>query len=1202
MKKIKNAHIILAITIALVASIFVCCGNTYADQPSKDALYKKGLLQGYFNCANGSNSKNKRYLRDTLTTSDLTSSMYYNNASVIEWGDPYEYYLPTNKNQTFFSVWPKHKKDITNCYDLIRGNSDPSIYGVFGKTVPSGLLTDSFLTKTLGYFKNTSGGADASATTSKCFYGTYTMTITDDKTGSTAAVVTQNTYKYCVDLGGDGNAVGGTVTYGRIGGGLSYYSDIGSFATRTEGSAIWEKATDTNVVKVVGRTYNDIKNDMLPYLNNMSVTTPTTCSFSSSLKGDTYPGTCDEAVGKPYVDPGIGFIHHSYTKIFKEIEEETVSEAEATKTSFSYSLTRDGWDGWEGYRVVAALTDYDVAGMSKDKAGEMGAYAVQKAYLTNTERIQLYQWYFDGMMGANVSCSVPEETKTIYGSSGLGPIKWAVGKKIFTDCYATVNKTGQETGYHGVVAHGSFNGYYKFSSASESFDTLLQFFKDLDENTVLDSDIEKSPYADVDPTDAEAIKRAGEEAAEADRIEKEKTCYDSAGASNWIACPIIDNGTSASERMYAFIEGMLQVNTLLFTTNDGANGTFDAWGSFRNFANIAFIIVFVVVVLSQVTGFGIDNYGIKKILPKLILGALLVNISYFVCQAAVDAANITGGGLKELFKGIESGLTNNQQVHFAFGTNKVLAGITILNAANLLAGIVAAAWYFSGGGILVPILLGVIGIVIGIIFFLVLLAVRQGLAVILVVISPLAFVAYMLPNTKSLFSKWLKLLSATLLAYPICSLAVYGGQMVSTIILVGSAKAITEGLMVTNFALALTSAILSIAPVFFIPTLITKSMSGISTVANGLKARASSLGRGAFDRSHTADNMRNVAKARKDNMNTERARRTKAALEERRKANGGRLSIADRARLRTANNTIDAYEKGNESLYAGMVKDMELGTEGGTEGLYGMANEAIREHDMEKLSAVIDRMNASGNEEAAQKVLRSASAQASRMSIGELEKFKNITAQKGGSLGKAYVKALASHMSSNGGERIDFDTAMRNGAMKKAMANMGEGALAGMNKDEMSFLTENYGDSLGDLFDAKQIAAAAATHTSGKAGANFTSMLEKITAGKSTEEIQKIRNTLSAEQWAKASEQTLNAFNSKLSDGETFNAGMAQAIVDSGNGTLMSSINSELQKKLVAEANKAKAEGQKAATEYQNRVSETLNQINEQLKNKPNTP
>ena len=58
------------------------------------------------------------------------------------------------------------------------------------------------------------------------------------------------------------------------------------------------------------------------------------------------------------------------------------------------------------------------------------------------------------------------------------------------------------------------------------------------------------------------------------------------------------------------------------------------------------------VIISQLTGVGLDNYGVKKILPKLIIAVILVNVSYILCQLCIDVANLVGGSIKEIFTNI----------------------------------------------------------------------------------------------------------------------------------------------------------------------------------------------------------------------------------------------------------------------------------------------------------------------------------------------------------------------------------------------------------------------------------------------------------------------------------------------------------------------------------------------------------------------
>ncbi|QQR51771.1 hypothetical protein IPF89_04465 [Candidatus Saccharibacteria bacterium] len=59
---------------------------------------------------------------------------------------------------------------------------------------------------------------------------------------------------------------------------------------------------------------------------------------------------------------------------------------------------------------------------------------------------------------------------------------------------------------------------------------------------------------------------------------------------------------------------------------------------------------------------------------------------------------------------------------------------------------------------------------------------RQALIILLIVISPLAFVAYLLPNTENLFKKWYKLFSTLLLLFPIVALVFGASKLASTIL------------------------------------------------------------------------------------------------------------------------------------------------------------------------------------------------------------------------------------------------------------------------------------------------------------------------------------------------------------------------------------------------------------------------------------
>jgi len=63
------------------------------------------------------------------------------------------------------------------------------------------------------------------------------------------------------------------------------------------------------------------------------------------------------------------------------------------------------------------------------------------------------------------------------------------------------------------------------------------------------------------------------------------------------------------------------------------------WGIVRNFANMFFILVMVIIAFSTILR--IERYGIKKLLPKVIIVALLINFSLVLCYVVIDFTDIT---------------------------------------------------------------------------------------------------------------------------------------------------------------------------------------------------------------------------------------------------------------------------------------------------------------------------------------------------------------------------------------------------------------------------------------------------------------------------------------------------------------------------------------------------------------------------------
>ena len=296
---------------------------------------------------------------------------------------------------------------------------------------------------------------------------------------------------------------------------------------------------------------------------------------------------------------------------------------------------------------------------------------------------------------------------------------------------------------------------------------------------------------------------------------EESTCHGTAGAIGWILCPVLEFAADAAQWAYtAVVEPSLHTNPELFQIDGERNGTYQAWGIFRNIANILFAILLLFVILSQVSGIGIDNYGIKKILPKLIVSAFLINVSFFICQALIDLSNIVGSGVYGLLTNIASGITIPEGTgNLSAGGSIALGVIGVVVAAGVGTAIGGAAFWGAIGSALLAFVPVLISAVVAILFLFALLAMRQAVVVILVALSPLAFVAYTLPNTKRLFDRWSQLLRGMLLLYPICALLMAGGRLASRVIFASGAGE-------NNLGIILTAMAAEIVPLFFIPTVV----------------------------------------------------------------------------------------------------------------------------------------------------------------------------------------------------------------------------------------------------------------------------------------------------------------------------------------------------------------------------------------------
>lgn len=219
----------------------------------------------------------------------------------------------------------------------------------------------------------------------------------------------------------------------------------------------------------------------------------------------------------------------------------------------------------------------------------------------------------------------------------------------------------------------------------------------------------------------------------------------SAGALGWVICPAMSAMIDATTWMADTLQGYLTFNPF---SGDGGAVIKGVWSNILAVANVLLVIAFFIVIFSQATSIGLSSYGVKKMLPKIVVAAVLMNLSYYFCQILIDISNIAGVGVASLVSSA-SGNTFSDNVAEISGFSKILVS----------AGVVAIVAFFF----LVPVLASFLAVFLTI-------AARNAIIVLLVIVSPLAFIAWVLPNTEKWFKKWWELLVNLLLLFPLTML------------------------------------------------------------------------------------------------------------------------------------------------------------------------------------------------------------------------------------------------------------------------------------------------------------------------------------------------------------------------------------------------------------------------------------------------
>ena len=329
---------------------------------------------------------------------------------------------------------------------------------------------------------------------------------------------------------------------------------------------------------------------------------------------------------------------------------------------------------------------------------------------------------------------------------------------------------------------------------------------------------------------------------------KQSYCQENGGFLSWMLCPAIADGASTTSGLLGYITKLTTVHTSIieqFSNQDSS--IYKAWSAFRNIANIGFVIMLLAVVFSQVTNIGISNYNIKKILPKLIITAILVNFSYLIMGVLIDLSQIAGNGIGSLIRSVAAGSMNADASTMASATISAIASM-VISAAGVVG---TGAVLVSGPALILPVVMFIATALISVFFGFIMLTIRQAAIIMVVVLAPLMMVLYALPNTSAITKKYLSIVKSLLMLYPMFIFATSAGALASSIIIGTS----------TDLLMMIVGGLLNVLPYFAIPSMTSKSLAGLGAITGafdkmrGGALKGASMAGGVFAASEFYKNM-----------------------------------------------------------------------------------------------------------------------------------------------------------------------------------------------------------------------------------------------------------------------------------------------------------------------------------------------------------
>jgi hypothetical protein len=254
----------------------------------------------------------------------------------------------------------------------------------------------------------------------------------------------------------------------------------------------------------------------------------------------------------------------------------------------------------------------------------------------------------------------------------------------------------------------------------------------------------------------------------------ESVCLSNSHTSlEWIVCPLITALSKGANELNNKIMDQLNFETDKFLPDDG--GVHKAWNVIKVLVSSLLIILLLVMVISQAVGSGVfEAYTVRKVLPRLVLAVVFMQLSWEICIFFVHIANDLGNGLARI---IAAPFGGQDKLQLAALLQSLGTG-AVVGTEIALTGVLVSSVFLTpllGPGVL---LVG-FSIFMAVAVALASILIRNIVIIFCVMLAPLAILLWVMPNQglQRYWKMWSENFSKALLLFPLMVGIIYAGRI-----------------------------------------------------------------------------------------------------------------------------------------------------------------------------------------------------------------------------------------------------------------------------------------------------------------------------------------------------------------------------------------------------------------------------------------